>query len=74
MKRIIELPKELFRPELTEPVRYAVLKKNGTYLRNTLPEEDVFLYQLYDYAMRSIYFGYKEFLSVEEIDPNTKIA
>jgi hypothetical protein len=54
MKRIIELPKELFRPELTEPVRYAVLKKNGTYLRNTLAEEDVFLYQLYDYAMRSM--------------------
>jgi hypothetical protein len=33
MKKVIELPTDIIRPRIIEPIRYAILKKNGKYLR-----------------------------------------
>lgn len=63
MKKVIELPTDIIRPRIIEPIRYAILKKNGKYLRGET--EDPLLSQLYDYTLRSIYFLKKGFLSVQ---------
>jgi hypothetical protein len=51
IKKIIELPTSIYKPKVTEPIQYAILKGNGKYLKTD--SDLVFTYQLYDYTVRS---------------------